>query len=122
MSLLTTISNLRQARDESGEVDAKGKPTAKNRPAVYKWTKAALEKWEEHLDMLSPELVIYSLFDELTPKKEREEMAAKLISLKHHYSPGDRQKKIPSTGWDAGLRWGIDQRPSDISSSSSYER
>ena len=58
MSLLTTISNLRQARDESGEVDAKGKPTAKNRPAVYKWTKAALEKWEEHLDMLSPELVI----------------------------------------------------------------
>ena len=102
MSLLTTISNLRQARDESGEVDAKGKPTAKNRPAVYKWTKAALEKWEEHLDMLSPELVIYSLFDELTPKKEREEMAAKLVSLKHHYRPGDRliyERKTPQAGF-----------------------
>ena len=50
----------------------------------------ALQKRELHLNFLSPELVIFAIFDDQVPVVEREAMAKKLYSFRHQFVPGDR--------------------------------
>ena len=48
----------------------------------------ALEKWERHLQFLSPELVVFSIFDESLGFAERKAMVDKLYSYRHQWRPG----------------------------------
>ena len=50
----------------------------------------ALASIERHLNWLSPELVIFALFDLDVPGEERQEMASKLFSYSQQWEPGER--------------------------------
>ena len=50
---------------------------------------AALEKREHHLTFLSGELAVFSLFDPRLSSEERQEIAAKLLSLLDEWEPGE---------------------------------
>ena len=50
----------------------------------------ALLTLERHLNFLSPELVIFALFDLEVPAEERQEMASKLLSYCNQWEPGER--------------------------------
>ena len=50
----------------------------------------ALETLERHLNFLTAELVVYSLFDLDVPEEERAQMALRLSSYAHQWEPGER--------------------------------
>lgn len=71
--LLTSIARLRSIRREV--------------PLV---SKTALATIERHLNFLSPELVVFSMFDEQVPDVERRKMALKLASYLEEWRPEER--------------------------------
>ena len=72
LNLLTQIYEMRCVRQET--------------PVVV----TALSTLERHLNFLSPELVIFALFDLCVPEEERQEMATKLLSYSNQWEPGER--------------------------------
>ena len=72
LNLITQIQEMRSVRLETPIVDT------------------ALATLERHLNFLSPELVVYSLFDLEVPAEERGQMAEKLKSYTHQWEPGER--------------------------------
>ena len=72
VNLLKQIHNLRIVREEL--------------PASV--VNTALEKWERHLQFLSPELVVFAIFDETLSPAERKAMVEKLYGYRHQWHPG----------------------------------
>ena len=71
--LLTSIARLRAIRNEV--------------PLV---SMTALTTIERHLNFVSPELVVFSMFDEQVPDFERKKMAAKLLTYLDDWEPEER--------------------------------
>ena len=87
ISLLQQIQHLRQAREEM--------------PCAI----TALEKWERHLNFLSPELVAFNIFDASLNPEERKAMVSKLYGFRHQWHPGDRLiygKSVPGPNFCTG--------------------
>lgn len=85
---LTAIHNLRCIREEQNLVAT-----------------TALQKREGHLNWLSPELVIFALFDDEVEREERQAMAEKLLSCLGQWEPGDRliyQRSVPGPNFCLG--------------------
>ena len=72
LNLLSQIHEMRSVRHET--------------PVVI----TALATLERHLNFLSPELVIFALFDLSVPAEERQEMASKLLAYINQWEPGER--------------------------------
>ena len=98
-NLITNIYNLRLVREESPVAAA-----------------VALAKWEQHLNWLSPELVVFAIFHPGMAAGEREEMARKLYSFRDGWQPGQRPIypiQVPGPNFTNGQAWWPDgQRPS----------
>ena len=87
ISLLQQIQHLREVREEM--------------PCVV----TALEKWERHLNFLTPELVVFNIFDQNLDPAERKAMAMKLHGYRHQWHPGDRLiygKSVPGPNFCTG--------------------
>ena len=87
ISLLQQIQHLRQAQEEM--------------PCAI----TALEKWERHLNFLSPELVAFNIFDASLNPEERKAMVSKLYGFRHQWHPGDRLiygKSVPGPNFCTG--------------------
>ena len=56
----------------------------------------ALSTLERHLNYLSPELVIFALFDDEIEVEQKNEMAAKLMAVADLWTPGERLIYAPS--------------------------
>lgn len=81
-NLLTAIQRLRAVREEC--------PLVAN---------TALKKTEAHLNWVSPELVVFSLFDKLPPD-EKQAAATKLLTYLHQWVPGERLiYQLSVLGW-----------------------
>ena len=98
-NLITNIFNLRLVREES--------------PVV---ASVALAKWEQHLNWLSPELVVFAIFQPDMAAGEREAMARKLYSCREGWQPGQRPIypiQVPGPNFTSGETWWPGgQRPS----------
>ena len=77
-NLLTQIEEMRICRGQE--------------PAVI----TALSTIERHLNFLSPELAEFGLFDDALEEEQQLEMAAKLMSVAHLWTPGERLIYAPS--------------------------
>ena len=73
LNLLTAIERLRAYREDNFQIAT-----------------ITLKKRENHLNFLSPELVVFSLFDEQVPSMERQAMASQLLSCQGLWEPGER--------------------------------
>ena len=56
----------------------------------------ALSTLERHLNFLTPELVVFALFDDGLEEEEKLEMAVKLMSVAQQWTPGERLIYAPS--------------------------
>ena len=79
----------------------KRKPIREEMPCAV----TALQKWERHLNFLSPELVVFNIFDASLDPEERKAMSDKLYGFRHQWHPGDRLiygKSVPGPNFCTG--------------------
>lgn len=90
-NLLINIFHLRQVREESPVVAG-----------------IALAKWEQHLNWLSPELVVFAIFHPDMAAVDREAMARKLFTFRDGWQPGQRPiypVQVPGPNFTNGEAW-----------------
>ena len=73
LNLLTAIERLHAYREDN-----------------YQVATIAIKKRENHLNFLSPELVVFFLFDKQVPSKEMQAIASQLFSCPGLWEPGER--------------------------------
>lgn len=94
---LTAIENLRAVKEDQDLVAT-----------------TALKKREGHLNWLSPELVVFAMFDSEVPREERQAMAQKLLTCLGTWEPGERliyQRSVPGPNFCLDDQFWADRRP-----------